>query len=153
MKSRGLNPRSLSLKAGLNPTAVRDMIEGRVKFPRYDTVEALAKALEVSPARLMSGKAENEGIAPPEAVRKNEAALDDDDLTLLTEIIMRLQEAAEAYRHALAPQDFAAMVTSIYRQVKPADEKQARKNPSSGLTPKIKSLMEYERLRKRAGRK
>lgn len=40
MNSQGLNPRSLSLKAGLGATAVRDMLEGRARFPRYDTAVA-----------------------------------------------------------------------------------------------------------------
>ncbi len=156
MESQGLNPRSLSLKAGLNPTAVRDMLEGRVKFPRYDTVEALANVLGVTPARLMSGREDNlqESAAPSVKNAQAAANLDDEDLNLLTEIIMRLQETAETYRHTLEPKDFAAMVTTIYRQIKP-ERKQGRKAALSALEPKIQSLMDYERLRGRraAGRK
>lgn len=148
MKAKDLNPRSLSLKAGLNPTAVRDMLEGRVKFPRYDTVESLAGALDLTPAQLMSN-----GPAPT-SQKTNSAALplDNEDLNLLTEIITRLQETAEEYRHALDPKDFAAMVTTIYRQMKP-NETQPKKSARASLTPKIKSLMDYERLRKQVGQK
>ncbi len=148
MEANDFNPRSLSLKAGLNPTAVRDMLEGRVKYPRYDTVESLAKALNITPARLMSG--ETAGIKP-QKTSGGAASLDDEDLNLLTEIIARLQETAEEYRHALKPKDFAAMVTTIYRQVKP-DQKQAKKD-SASLQPRIKDLMDYERLRKRTAGK
>ena len=45
METKGFNPRSLSLAAGLNATAVRDMLEGRTMSPRYDTARSLAYAL------------------------------------------------------------------------------------------------------------
>src|ERR1700743_1870546 len=54
MEQKNFNPRSLSLKAGLNATAVRDMLEGRSRFPRYDTATALAEALGVTPSVLMN---------------------------------------------------------------------------------------------------
>lgn len=153
METKGHNPRSLSLKAGLNPTAVRDMLEGRVKFPRYDTVEALAKSLDITPAQLMSGKTERDASQQKPKESGAAVSLDDEDLNLLTEIIMRLQETAEEYRHALEPKDFAAMVTTIYRQMKPLEvvsKKQA--GLTASLAPKIKHLMDYERLRRKAGR-
>ena len=53
MKERELNPHKLSVMAGLNPTAVRDMLSGRALYPRYCTIEALAHALNVSPGILM----------------------------------------------------------------------------------------------------
>ncbi len=43
----GTNPAALSKKAGLNARAVTDIIEGRSKNPRSDTLEKLALALEV----------------------------------------------------------------------------------------------------------
>lgn len=161
MESHALNPRSLSLKAGLNPTAVRDMLEGRVKYPRYDTVEALAKALDVTPAQLMSGETQAVKAAPhskakPPAVDASVATtndpLADEDLNLLVEIIARLQEAAEAYKQSLEPKDFAAMVTTIYRQVQPENHG-SKQDPSALVSPKIHNLMDYERLRKKAGHK
>jgi len=45
MKVLNLNPKSLSQKASLNDTAVRDIIEGRSKNPRHDTLQKIAKAL------------------------------------------------------------------------------------------------------------
>ncbi len=113
MEERGLNPRSLSLRAGLNATAVRDMMEGRTKFPRYDTVEALAEALGTTPARLMGGKS-TEVSKPDES---------DEDLNLLTEIIARLQETADEHRKVISPHSFAEMVTTIYRQMKFGNKK------------------------------
>ena len=144
---RGLNPRALSIKAGLNATAVRDMLEGRAKFPRYDTVEALSAALGVTPAQLMGGRPEtilneNQG----EAVRD---ALADDDLNLLTEIITRLQEAVQEHKHALKPQDFAAMVTTLYRQI---NAKPVARSHKVDIMPHIDHLMTYETLRRRAGK-
>lgn len=162
MAQKSFNPRSLSLKAGLNPTAVRDMLEGRAKFPRYDTVEALAHALEVTPAQLMGGKDETirsgAKTAAPAAPSDETASvqsppdpLADDDLNLLTEIITRLHEVAEEHKQKLAAPDFAAMVTTIYRHMQ-NDKPTPQKRPST-LTPTIESLMTYETLRKQAGKR
>ncbi len=141
MEAQGLNPRSLSLKAGLNATAVRDMLEGRTRFPRYDTVQALAEALKVAPAQLMGG---------PTAVVENAKkapSVSDDDLELLTEIITRLQEVAAEYRQELKAREFAAMVTAIFRRMQTP---KSRKGARPDLGPKIYDLMEYESLRRRS---
>lgn len=45
LDARGLRPRTLSIKAGLNPTAVRDILEGRSQKPLYSTLSKLAVAL------------------------------------------------------------------------------------------------------------
>ena len=45
MTAFDLNPKSLSKKAGLNDTAVRDILEGRSKNPRSDTLQKIAKTL------------------------------------------------------------------------------------------------------------
>jgi phage repressor protein C with HTH and peptisase S24 domain len=52
MEALGLNPRSLSLKAGLNPTAIRDIVEGST--PRADTLQKIAKALGCTLADLIA---------------------------------------------------------------------------------------------------
>lgn len=145
MGAKGFNPRSLSLKAGLNPTAVRDMLEGRAKFPRYDTVESLAQALEVTPAQLMGGATTHENPIPAAAPQTT----NDEDLDLLTEIITRLQEVAEDHRHKLEPSHFAAMVSIIYKQMlaKPAQDKASK----TSITNKIQNLIDYETLRRRTG--
>src|SRR5690349_14733394 len=85
MEKKGYNPRSLSLKAGLNATAVRDMLEGRSRYPRYDTIKALADTLDTTPALLMGDK---EYVTP--------AGTNDftEDLELLTEVIAELQRTA-----------------------------------------------------------
>lgn len=142
MMAQSLNPRSLSLKAGLGPTAVRDMLEGRAKFPRYDTVQALAAALSVTPSQLM-GSEPLQDIMETGDSEQDEA----DDLSLLTEIITRLQEAAMERRHQLEPRDFAAMVTSLYRQTLPADK--SKKPSLSKLSSHIDQLITYETLRRK----
>lgn len=148
MSARDHNPRSLSLKAGLNPTAVRDMLEGRVKFPRYDTVEALAKTLEVTPAQLMGAKIKAADIASGILTPETDP-LANDELNLMTEIITRLQEAAQDHKNAIEPKAFAAMVTSLYRQMQAAAP--SLKSPGTTLAYKIHHLMEYETLRRRTG--
>jgi transcriptional regulator with XRE-family HTH domain len=141
MEKRGYNPRSLSLQAGLNATAVRDMLEGRSRFPRYDTVQALALALDTTPALLMG----EEGLL-------NEVASAGfaQDLELLTEVIARLQEVTEELDRKLSPRDFAAMATAIYKRIQAGEE---RKKKISQIRPQIHDLLDYELLRqKRAAR-
>lgn len=48
MKEAGLNQKSLAVKAGLNDTAVRDILKGRSKNPKLDTLHRLARALDFS---------------------------------------------------------------------------------------------------------
>jgi phage repressor protein C with HTH and peptisase S24 domain len=57
MREAGYNPRSLALAASLGPTAVRDILEGRVASPRYATLQALAAVLGVGVERLVGGEA------------------------------------------------------------------------------------------------
>lgn len=53
MNLAGLKPRSLSIKAGLNPTAVRDILEAtKSKSPKNDTLQKLAAVLACSVADL-----------------------------------------------------------------------------------------------------
>jgi len=142
MEQRGFNPRSLSLKAGLNPTAVRDMLEGRTKFPRYDTARALAAALGTTPVALMGDKAVTAEIAQKGA----EFA---DDLDLLTEIIARLQEVIEEHNRQLPPRDFAAMTATLYRRM---HDSETRHKSFGSIRPQIHDLLDYEMLRQKKRR-
>lgn len=142
MDEQGLNPRSLSLKAGLNATAVRDMLEGRSRFPRYDTTQALAEALGTTPAFLMGEVPSNRGGATE--------FVDADDLNLLTEIITRLQEVATELDRTLSPRDFAAMATTIYKRMHDNGE---HKNTMKMLRPQIHDLLDYELLRQKRSRR
>jgi len=47
MKALGLSPKSLSKKAGLNETFVRDLLEGRSRNPRADSLQKLARGLDL----------------------------------------------------------------------------------------------------------
>lgn len=68
MKALNLNPKSLSQKASLNDTAVRDIIEGRSKNPRHDTLQKIAKALGCTVADLMG-----ERLTRPPVDQKHQA--------------------------------------------------------------------------------
>jgi DNA-binding Xre family transcriptional regulator len=48
MVDRGYNMKTLSLTAGLNETAVRDILKGRVSHPTYETLRKVAKVLDCS---------------------------------------------------------------------------------------------------------
>ena len=143
MEDRGFNPRSLSLKAGLNATAVRDMIEGRSRFPRYDTAMALANALDTTPAQLMSDSEVRGEVA------KNGKGFGE-DLELLTEIIARLQEVTNELDRKIAPRDFAAMTATIYKRMQEAEQS---KQKVSSIRPQIIDLLDFEMLRQKKARR
>ncbi len=140
MEKRGFNPRSLSLKAGLNATAVRDMMEGRSRFPRYDTVMALAQALETTPALLMGDES---------VLNEVTSAGFGEDLELLTEVITRLQEITDELDRKLSPRDFAAMATTIYKRIQTGEE---IKKKIGQIRPQIHDLLDYELMRQKRGR-
>lgn len=140
MDEQGLNPRKLSLLAGLNATAVRDMIEGRSRFPRYDTVQALADVLGTTPAQLMSSRKIGEEI-------QSKGAPFGQNIELLTEIITRLQETAAEAGRELTPREFAAMSATIYRRLQEETDGATLKSKVSSIKPQIYDLLEYETLR------
>jgi len=145
MEEQDLNPRRLSLLAGLNATAVRDMIEGRSRFPRYDTVQALADALGTTPAQLMSSKHTTGEIqAKGSAFGQN--------IELLAEIIARLQETATEVGRELTPREFAAMAATIYRRLQETMGETTLKNRISSIKPQVYDLLEYETLRHKRGK-
>lgn len=47
------NPKRLSVDAGLGETAVRDILQNKLSSPKLDTVQKLAKALNIPLYRLM----------------------------------------------------------------------------------------------------
>ena len=144
MDEQGFNPRSLSLRAGLNATAVRDMIEGRSRFPRYDTVQALEDALNTTPALLMSSEKTGADIkAKGDGFSK--------DIELLTEIITRLQETAAELGRELSPREFAAMSTTIYHRILESGEA-AHTKSRAAIKSQIHDFMEYEVLRAKRGK-
>lgn len=53
MQSADLTQKALALKAGLNETAVRDILTGKSRHPRHDTVQKLAAVLGISAADLI----------------------------------------------------------------------------------------------------
>jgi len=54
MAEKGMSARALSLAAGLNDTAVRDILSGRSKKTRPHTIMRIAQALNCDPAQLLS---------------------------------------------------------------------------------------------------
>jgi phage repressor protein C with HTH and peptisase S24 domain len=64
MKALGLNPKRLSKKAGLNETFMRDLLQGRSRNPRHDTLQKLAEALDCSVGEL-AGERPNSATSIP----------------------------------------------------------------------------------------
>ena len=64
MSAVGLNQRSLAVAAGLHEDRVRNILRGRSRNPRADTVDALAVVLGV-PATWLLGQTDTAGLPPP----------------------------------------------------------------------------------------
>jgi transcriptional regulator with XRE-family HTH domain len=87
MMAKGLNAKRLSVAAGLNESYVRDILRGRSKHPRTDTLAKLATALRCAvteltdPASLGTSPAqgtESETLRKAQAVARRALALDED---------------------------------------------------------------------------
>jgi hypothetical protein len=145
MDEQGFNPRKLSLLAGLNATAVRDMMEGRSRFPRYDTVQSLADVLGTTPALLMSSKKTGSEI-------QSKGQAFGHNIELLAEIITRLQEVATEKGRELSPREFAAMSATIYRRIVETSGDASPKVQMGSIKPQVYDLLEYETLRHKRGK-
>lgn len=53
LEAAGLDARSVSLRAGLSESAARDIINGRVRNPRFATIEALATVIGVPVGQIL----------------------------------------------------------------------------------------------------
>ena len=73
MTASGFNQKSLARAAGLNETAVRDILIGKSRHPRHDTVQKLAASLGCPVMALLEPGAGHKMGAPADA-----AALDDE---------------------------------------------------------------------------
>ena len=64
MEAGGFNQKSLARAAGLNETAVRDILIGKSRHPRHDTVQKIATALECTATELIEPGATGSGSGP-----------------------------------------------------------------------------------------
>ena len=93
MEAQGLNPASLSIRAGLNRRAVTDLLEGRSQSPKVSTAHALGQALGVGLDQLL-GFAPQASIAP--RLAELLAQYSPDDQERLAEAILALPRAPGA---------------------------------------------------------
>ena len=73
METSGFNQKSLARGAGLNETAVRDILIGKSRHPRHDTLQKLAGALECALMDLIEP-----GAGPRSVAMRHEPAVADD---------------------------------------------------------------------------
>ena len=76
MEAGGFNQKSLARAAGLNQTAVRDILIGKSRHPRHDTLEKLAASLECSVIDLLEpgrGGGKGGGQSRSQATRQGAA--------------------------------------------------------------------------------
>lgn len=60
MRMQGTNPAELARNAGINPTGVYDILSGKSKSPRLDTICKIAEALHIPITRLFEEKGDDE---------------------------------------------------------------------------------------------
>lgn len=60
MAKQGTNPAKLARDAGLNQTGIYDIITGKSRNPRLDTIDKIAKALRVSVSYLLRERSDDE---------------------------------------------------------------------------------------------
>lgn len=60
MSRRGINPAELARRAGINPTGVYDILSGKSRSPRLDTIGKIARALSVPVAFLFEEYADDD---------------------------------------------------------------------------------------------
>lgn len=84
MIDRGYNRKSLSEAAGLNETAVRDIMNGRARRPLYTTIIALADVLGCTPGDLVEGWRPSERDELRQALKKITEMPDVDGTVTLT---------------------------------------------------------------------
>lgn len=86
----GLSMRALSMKAGLNETAVKAVMQGRSESPRGKTLQALARALGTTVRELIGETAEPESAV--EGLRERQRQLEIESRV----IAARLEEVRDA---------------------------------------------------------
>ena len=67
MTASGFNQKSLARVAGLNETAVRDILIGKSRHPRHDTVQKLAASLGCPVMALLEPGTEHDAATPADA--------------------------------------------------------------------------------------
>lgn len=107
MQERGLNPYALSVRAGLNDTAVRDLLAGRVKSPRYDTLQAIAEVLDTTPAALMGERQTGRRFPPAPAVLQD----------LLSLIVAEVIRESDAMGLKLKPERLGKISAQVLNQM------------------------------------
>ena len=60
MRAREMNASSLAAAAAVNPTGVYDILKGKSRSPRLDTIHKLAKALRVPVAYLFEDRSDSD---------------------------------------------------------------------------------------------
>ena len=56
MEAREMNPASLARAAGINPTGVYDIMKGKSRSPKIETIQKLARALNLPVAMLFESR-------------------------------------------------------------------------------------------------
>ncbi len=74
MEAGGFNQKSLARAAGLNQTAVRDILIGKSQHPRHDTLEKLAASLECSVIDLLEPGQGRRGRSSGERLARGQGA-------------------------------------------------------------------------------
>jgi transcriptional regulator with XRE-family HTH domain len=100
MDERGYNMKQLSLDSGLNETAVRDIMRGRVANPTYHTLSSLARTLICTVAELTGEQDLKNALTNTRSINYQaliKAVNIIDDLINEEQLILKSTDKAKAY--------------------------------------------------------
>ena len=105
MEQHGFNMKSLSITAGLNETAVRDILRGKVNSPTYKTLNKLAIALNCNVDNLISDKTSHSNLT---------YKLSSIDVRLFAKSIAKIDELIKTKQISLSNLDRAKVYLAWY---------------------------------------
>jgi len=143
-RERGLSYRKIAEKAGLGETAVRDIVVGRSRSPKLETLEAIAKALNVSVSYLAAEDDRLYGLRedPTAAFISQSDAIDaamasfqaikEDENLSGNPLVQNALEASAIllrFRRQVAPVDIPALTKAIAHALEYAESAQLKVSP------------------------
>jgi len=131
IKEKGISARSLAMKAGIPVSSLKNILQGKVENPRYDTINAIAEALGETAASLMPnvnpssdgfiGSISQSSTAGHYQTVKN--YYDVIDVKRFKEAFLLIAPIYAQYDLNLSKAKFINLVNELYEYIKMAEEK------------------------------
>ncbi len=114
MKEQNLSMLKLSLLACLNETAVRDILNGKVKSPTYHTLYQLAKVLNCKPDDLAMDPTDDNLSYQGKSLLFNNSRI---DLEIFADAIIKIDQDIQELNLKIKPIERAKMYFAYYDNI------------------------------------